>query len=153
MSKDKIDNKKISPLRPDQYFGLAVHKYNMLSAITPGSMGVKELQNPKFWDLVSRQLRSGDEIRCLAEDNSYVARMVVVYVNGSDVRIRCESFVELEEVKMEAYEAAEDYLVKNGGATGWYVQKKSTGERVLKGFATQAEAFTQLAEYQKKIAA
>ena len=152
-TKKVTEVKTSEPLRPNQYFGLVSHQYSMFSAVTEPGLTEKELTDPKYWTLVASNFRPGSEIRCLAEDSSYIARIVVLFVNGSDVRVACESFTELDSVNADSFDADPEYSVKNGGVTGWYVMKKSTGERVLKNIPSQGEAFRQLAEYRKRLAA
>lgn len=156
MSKsDRVETGDIGPVKEnrDFEFGPAVHKYTTYSVFVDETMTKEELENPKFWVHVARRLRPGDEIRCMANDSSFVARMVVLYTNGTDARVRCESLSKFSAPKMEGYQADKDYEVKNGGVVGWYVRKISTGERIITKMGSEAEAFTALAEYKKRLAA
>lgn len=136
-----------------QNFGLQSHKYNLFSAIVPAATTKKDLEDGKFWSNVANKLQSGDELRCLSDNSDFVARLIVLFVNGTDVRVKCESYIKLDDVKLETYNADPDYEIKNGGAAGWWIKKKSTSEKVLYGIKTQALAFQALAEYKQSLAA
>lgn len=138
--------------KPDRFFGLTQHKIRSFSAIVPGNTTREELEDGKFWVNVASQMEGGSEIRALADDNSFMCRLIVLLVNGTDLRVKCESFITFENVEVMD---DEDYEVKNGGATGWYVKKKKTGERVkgLNNIQSQDLAYKLLAEYKQSMAA
>lgn len=144
---------KVEALRDNNLFGLSQHKFNTFSAIVDGKATEDDLTNKDYWVHFARSFVAGDEIRCLANDSSFVAYLVVLYVNGTDTLIKCTGFHKLENVDKQLDET-EGYEVKNGGAAGWYIKVKDTGERLFeKGFKTQALALRELEDYLKALAA
>lgn len=149
-----MSQQELRPLTPNgDFFKTAQHAYTVHNASTPGELSKDDLTNPRLWALCSNKIRPGDEIRCLADDNTYLARLLVMFVNGSDVRVAMESFTSLKS-EVEKFDAdGEEYVVKNGGNAGWYIQKVSTKERVVTRIATEQEAYDALVEYKAKMAA
>jgi len=133
-----------------QHFGLMPQKVYSFSAIVPGDVTVEDLSSGGYWQNVASRMQPGSEIRALAEDGTFVCRLIVLFASGTDVRLKVESFTQFADVNMQD---DDDYKVLNGGATGWYVKKISTGERVkgLVGLGSQAEAYQQLAEHKQML--
>jgi hypothetical protein len=123
------------------------HSYRVFSAQTESGLTEKELTNKDYWVNHARSLQPGDEIRCLAADSSYVAYLIVLFVQGNEARIKCTNFTKLEKVEEDAM-VNPDYELKNGGASGWYIKVLSDGSKLFdKHYPTQAKASQALEEY------
>lgn len=150
--------KQVRPLRgSDVQFGIAESKYRQLSAYVPGDTTKEELESSEFWVNYARQLQAGSEVRCLAQDSTFVAYMICTFVLGTDVRMRCTGFHKLQESisddEVDNYQV-KGYKVKNGGATGFYIQVESTGDRLFgKSFPTQIDAMIALRDHAKALSA
>lgn len=148
--------KEIEPLRgSDVQFGLAESKYQQFSAYVPPNTTKKDLESPEFWVNYARQIRPGSEVRCYSQDSSFVAYVICTFSSGTDLRMRCTNFVQLAEpISAEQMDQVKGYKVKNGGATGFYIQVESTGERLFgKSFPTQVDALQALQDHAKALAA
>lgn len=133
-------------------FGTMSHKVYSFSVMVSSDTTEEQLADNKFWSNYASKMNTGSEIRAIADDGSFVCRLIVLYASGTDVNIKIESFTDFGKVDLQL---DEDYQVKNGGGAGWYVKKISTGERVktLTGLPSEAEAYKQLAEYKQMLAA
>ena len=142
---------KIEPLRE---IGLAEHDYRRHNAMVPSTVKEKDLTNKDYWVHVSHKLQGGDEIRCIAEDNSFVAYLIVLHVNRPDVLLKCIGFHVLESVPDQSYDADPNYIIKRGpGRAGWYVQTKETGDKIVEGLESQSKAFKALEDHKRALAA
>ena len=144
---------KIEPLRNPQHFGEARFKFRQFSAMVAGNLTAEDLVHRDYWVNFAKQLLPGDEIRCLANDGSFVAYLLVVFVQGTETRMKMLGFHKLENIE-KTDDLSDDFEIKNGGAAGWYIKVKADGSRLLdKSFKSQAAAITFLTEYQKSLAA
>ncbi len=131
---------------------LAVHTYRALAVQTPAGAKKADLEEPAFWTHIARNLQAGDQIRCLADDSTYVADVFVTLVVGNDVRARVLNFTALGE--LPDAEVGEDYKIVNGGATGYWVRDTRTGDDVFqRRFASPRDARTALDNHLKALAA
>ena len=131
---------------------LAVHAYRSLAVQTPAGAKKADLEDPSFWTHVARNLQAGDEVRCLADDSSYIASVYISLVVGNDVRARVLNYLDLGE--LPDVEIGEDYKIMNGGATGYWVRDTRTGDDVFKKrFASPREARNALDNHLKAMAA
>ena len=136
---------KITPNRGS--LKLREHSYRQFSTQTENGLTEAELISKDYWVNHARQFQAGDEIRCLAEDSSYVAYLIVLFVQGNDARVKCTGYHKLEKVEENAT-GNPDYQIRNGGASGWYIKVMSDGKRLMnKGYPTQASASQALDEY------
>lgn len=142
-------NNKIEPLRNTEHFKQAEHDYFSFSAIVPGNLDKETLENKDYWVHFAHKLRAGCEIRCLADDNSFVAYMIVLFVSGTETKIRCTNFVKLERTVENLDEPVPGYLMKNRGRAGWWIQIKATGEKLFDGkhWPSYEDAVRDLKEY------
>ena len=132
---------------------LAVHAYRSLAVETPAGATPKDMESADFWTHIARSLQPGDEIRCLAEDSSYVATVFITLVVGNDVRARVTNFTDLGE--LPDVEVGENYRIMNGGATGYWVKDMRTGDPVFdkKRFASARDARNAVETHLKAMAA
>lgn len=132
---------------------LAVHAYRSLAVQTPAGATPKDMEDPAFWTHIARSLQPGDEIRCLADDSTYVATVFITLVVGNDVRARVTSFTDLGE--LPDAELSEDYRVMNGGATGYWIKDMRTGDPLFdkRRFTSVRDARNALDSHLKAMAA
>lgn len=142
---------KVDPLRPSG-FGLIEHKVARFSADVPGGLTIDELEDPTLWVNVAQKMEMGSEVRCLAEDMSFVAYGICTYAAGSTAKIKITSFHELDEVDYSGMgEIGSDYEVKLRGPKKWCLVKKSTGEVIKEGISKQLDAHRELEDYLKAL--
>lgn len=155
-TKNKTTELTVEPLRgTSAQFGPAVSKYHSFACVVPGGTTKEQLESPKFWVHYARLIPAGSEIRCVADDSSFVAYLICTFSLATDARMKCTGFHKLDDVMPGAADAYPGYEVVNGGAAGgWFIRVKSTGERLFgKGYPTQGEAFKALDQHVKALAA
>ena len=141
---------KVDPLRPAS-FGLIEHAVRRFNAVIPGSLK-DELENPDLWVNVAGKIEMGSEVRCLADDMSFVAYAICTFSQGSTAKLKVLEFHELDEVDYkELAVEADDYEVKLRGPRKWSIVKKSDGSIVKEDIATQLKAMQELEEYKKAL--
>jgi len=148
-------NKKeieIDPIRPAS-FGAATHQVRQFNAEVSGKLTKKELEDPKLWSLVAKHFSMGDtEIRCIADDLSFVAYGIVTYAQGTTAKIVIYAFHKLDEVdRSEVIDPLDDYTVEMKGAKKWCIVKQSTGEIIKQDIDTQLAATRELGDYKKAL--
>jgi len=146
-NKDK--NIKVDPLRPSN-FGLLEHKARRFDAVVNPEY-INSLEDPDLWVNCANKIDMGDEIRCLAEDMSFVAYGICTFKQGTTVKLKIIQFKELDPVDDDLAEKESDFEVKMRGKKKWCISKKSTGEIIKEGISKQAEALKELADYEKAL--
>lgn len=137
------------PLRPDR-FGQFQHTVVQFNAYVPEGTKKETILDHRYWAHVAGQVKPYSEIRVICEDGSYYCRLLVVYKNGSDIRVKALEFHDLESVK--EVDEEQEYFVKSRGAVHkWCVVRKADGENIKTGFATQEEALRELADYMRAL--
>tara|TARA_R110000803_G_scaffold11041_1_gene33485 strand:- start:48 stop:560 length:513 start_codon:yes stop_codon:yes gene_type:complete len=121
--------------------------YQMHNALIPAGITKDDLTNPRMWNHVSSKIKLHDEIRAVAEDGSFLAKLLVTFKHSLDVGVKVLEFYQLEEVDYEKEAGLDEYDIKNRGALGWCVIDKKNGKNIKTNCASQAEAFTERDEY------
>ena len=150
MSNAQKRDEGIEPIRPAS-FGASAHKVRQFNAEVSGKLTKKDLENPELWALVARNLTMGNtEIRCIADDMSFVAFGVVTYAQGTTAKVVIYAFHKLDEVNRdEVVDPLDDYVAEMKGAKKWCIVKQSTGEIIKEDMETQLIAIRELVEYKK----
>ena len=140
---------KVNPLRPSD-FGTVEHKVNRFNAEVPGEYA-DHLENPELWVNCASKMEMGCEVRCIADDMSFVAYGICTFAQGSTVKIKILKFHELDAVDPEM--ADDDYELKLCGSKKWCIRKTSDGSVIKEGMATQLEGMRELDDYKKALRA
>lgn len=143
---------KLQPLKTNQ-FGLDSHCYRRHSASVDPSLTEEDLVNPDLWASVANKMNIGDEIRIVAEDYSYVAYAMVLFVRGTDVRLKLLVVYDLDEVEQEAMRDPNQdrYIIKQRGTKKWCIVDNSDASIIKEMIPTQIEAQRELADYLKAL--
>lgn len=140
-------------LRPSE-FGLVSHMISQFNANVPGHLTKADLENPDLWVNVANKLIMGSEVRCLADDMSFVAYGICTFAQGSTAKIKIITTHKLDAVDYEAMSGeAGDYEAKLRGPKKWCIVQKSTGDVIKEGMATQLVAMQELKDYEKALRA
>lgn len=121
--------------------------YQMHNALVPAGTTKEDLLNPRLWNHVSSKIKMHDEIRVMAEDASFMAKLLVTFRHSLDVGVKLLEFHELDEVDYEKAAGLDAYEVKNRGALGWCVIDKKDGKSLFSNLPSQAAAFQERDEY------
>jgi hypothetical protein len=110
-----------------------------------------DMMNPGYWAHVAAQLRTGDEITAVAEDNSFYAKFFVRFARRLEASVSLIQHVELEAVAVTT-ELASEYSIKFRGQRSKFTILK--GKEVLRdGFETENQAKAYLEDHLKALAA
>lgn len=144
--------KKVESLKPTM-FGLAQHKYQSHSAVTPAELTAEDLVNPSLWALNRARIRTHDEIRVVAEDSSYYAKLLVTYADSREVYTSVVEFKQLEVPDMEELGAAQQrYITKLCGPLKWCVIDTETDEKIRTGIDKKSIAERELEDFLRAMA-
>ncbi len=139
------------PLLPGEV-SLYEHTTRRFNATVPGGLSVDDLENPDLWVNNAGKMQMGDEVRCLADDMSFVAFGICTFKQGTTAKIKIYSGHELDEVDRSNLEdQASDYFVKLRGPKKWCIIKASNGEVIKEMIPTQILAMQELDDYQKAL--
>ena len=131
-------------------FGLATNRITQFDASVSGSATKKDLEDPKTWVNVAQFLTMGSEIRCLAEDMSFVMYGICTFVLGSKVKIKIIEEHKLDKVEKETVSG--DFTAKLRGPHKWCILNSETGDEVQSGIATEADALKEIAQLTRALA-
>jgi len=148
----KLD-KKVSPLNSGD-FGAIEHKVPRFNADVSGKLTKEDLENPDLWAHVARSMVMGCDVRCIADDMSFVAFGICTFAQGASVKIKIYSFTELDEVNYdEMNDDAAKFIIKLRGPKKWCLVNNENGDIVKEDIPTQLEAMRELTDYQKALRA
>ena len=142
------DIKPIAPLNVQ----LAQHAYRMFNVSVPVKIEKETLTNSVLWEHIARDISLFSELRVVAEDGSFMARLLVVHVLGTDVRTRVLEYHEFEDIDYSTENVGE-YFTQLRGPKRWCIVKRSDGTIVMEGIQNKATAERELGEYLKALAA
>ena len=108
------------------------------------------LLEPGYWANVSKDLRAGDEILVVPDDQSWRAHLFVRSAGKVEALVQCLSMIALGE-EVETQGGA--YAVKFRGRAKWAVVVDATGEVVKDGLATKEDAAAWMMQHTKAMAA
>ncbi|WP_372809327.1 hypothetical protein [Litorivivens sp.] len=139
--------KKVESLKPSM-FGLAQHKYQTHSATVPGGLSREDLTKPELWALNRARIRTHDEIRVVAEDSSFYAKLLVTYADSREVYTAVVEYQELDAPDMEELtQAQQRYITKLCGPLKWCVIDTETDEKVRTGIDKRSLAERELEDF------
>lgn len=146
----KIEAKLISPVN-NRDFGLADHKYRSFNCVVPAGTKREDLESPLLWVHVANQIREFDEVRVVAEDHSFVAKLICTFSLGTDCRMKVMSGVDLEVQDLVDMPNGK-YEIKLHGAKKYVIRNAETGDIIKENLPTKVEAQRELDDYVKALA-
>jgi hypothetical protein len=147
----KKKKEQLIPLKPAE-FSLFEHSTRKFNATVPGGSSEEDLENPDLWVNCAQKMEMGDEVRCLADDMSFVAYGICTFVQGSVAKIKIIAGYELDAVDYEAVaDEASNFECKQRGPKKWCIINKKNGDIVKEMIPTQLQAMKELADYQKAL--
>ena len=143
--------KAVVPLRPSEW-GLTQHKTRQFNAMVSGTKTVKDLEDVEFWASVAPQMEIGSEIRCVADDMSFVAYGICTYAQGAIAKVKILNMYDLDAVEPDDMEGNySDYIAKLRGPKKWCIVQQSTGDVIKEGIPTQLEALRELDDFKRAL--
>lgn len=135
-------------------FGLARHRYETHDATVDAGLKKTQLTDRRLWVNVAPSLTVGDEIRVRASDDSFVGRLYVMFVSGSDTRMKLMDYTQLEKIDFDSLaDAAGGYEVKHKGNRKYAIVNSNTGEVVQQDIPSKLDAQKALSDYLRALAA
>lgn len=151
MAAAKKQEIKIDALRTGE-FGLMSHKVSQFNANVSGALSKADLENPDLWVNVANKMVMGSEVRCLADDMSFVAQGICTFAQGSTAKIKIISMHKLDVVESDVKVGEMgDYMIKMRGPKKWCLIQKTTGDIIKEGIATQTFAMKEMEDYIKAL--
>ncbi len=136
--------KEITPLKPSD-LQLAQFGYQQFNVELVKSVSKESLLDPALWVHSATKMRLNDEVRIVDIGGTMLARLIVTFANGHDVRLQLLDYRIFEEEDVP--EALEEYFVKLRGQQKWCLMKRGNPEPILQGIATKQDAEREKAEY------
>ena len=138
--------KKIYPVKPFEY-QQDLHRYTRFDCIVPSGLTNKDLENPDLWVNVAGRMKQFDEVRVIADDHSFVAYLLVLFVQGTDAKLKLIMGAELEDIP-DMPIAVGKYDIKLCGAKKYVIFNTKTGEHIKDGIPTKIQALKELQDYE-----
>ena len=115
-----------------------------------------DLLEPKYWAASAKNMKPWDTITVRAEDYSFYAKLLVLYVEKFSVQVAKLEYFEIDklvtkvDVESVAKNAA-DYLIEFDGKNKWKCIRKSDRAQIFSGHTTKEYALSALDEYLKRL--
>jgi len=135
--------------RPLKLLPVEHNRMTYFHAPEPG-FDPEAMMEPGYWANVSKDLRAGDEIIVVPEDQSWRAHLFVRSAGKVEALVQCLSMVTLGE---DVSTQGGGYEVKFRGRAKWAVVVVATGEVVKDGLATKEDAAAWMVQHTKAMAA
>lgn len=137
----------MNPIKPID-FQLAEHRYRRFDCIVSSDTNKKDLENSALWVNVAPQLKMFDEVRVIADDHSFMAKLLVTFTQGTDARLKLLYGVDLEdESDVEVETPPSKYEIKQKGQLKWCIVNNETGENIKTNIPKKSEAQRELEDY------
>lgn len=135
-----------------EHFELDKFAYSTHSAFVPSGFTAEDLTDPYYWSHVRALISTFDEIRAVAEDGSFVARLFVQSCSPSQVVVRVESWKAFDEAPA-APASHSRYSIAQKGRNGWCIVDNEDGSIIRKNLGPQSSAMRELEQLQRALAA
>lgn len=135
---------EITPLKTSQ-LQLAQFGYQQFNVELTQQVSKEGLLDPALWTHCGIKLRLNDEVRVVVNDGTMLARLMVVFANGHDVRLQLLDYRVFEEEDVP--EVQEDYFIKLRGQQKWCLMKRGNPDPIIQGITDKASAEREKQEY------
>lgn len=131
-------------------FGAYEYVNKVYKVEVPIEHTVEMMLEPVYWAHVGRFLRPGDELKALADDNSFYATFIVIASGPNWASVKNTGYTPLD-VKFELPEDADTNfeVVWGGNHHKFRVMRKSDNTALFTYLPTREAALTKLKEYKK----
>lgn len=127
---------------------------NLRRMIQPEGDSYKDLFDPTYWALVAPQMVQYDVIEVLREDGSYYAQLLVVGTAKTWTKVKELSYTDLTEGVEKVSQAEDEYIVKQKGPVKKFCIIRTKDQKIIReGIQTKAQAFLDLEEFERNMAA
>ncbi len=117
------------------------HAFQMWAITVPDSFTVENVTDPIVWVNMAGKIDVGDELRIMPENQTWLAKAIVTYKEGSQVTVAILDDYQLEEITDDSIGDKSAFIVENRKKNKWCVIDRETGEVVIKMIETQAKAY------------
>lgn len=147
---EKIEVRNISALNTKD-FGMSTHRHREFDADVPVGTSVDDLENPALWVNVARQLSIGDEVRVVADDHSFYAKLLVSNAIGSQVLMKIVSLTQFEESSEQVRTNEAPFFVALRGRKRYCLVERSTGNIIKEQIASESLAYRELEDHMRAL--
>lgn len=138
----------------------AEYAYTTHAAFVPKEFKPEQLTEPGFWAVHATRFKALDEVRAIAEDGTWMARLLVLETGRTWVRMKQLEFHLLgtqdealtRVAQRETDELRKNFDVKHRGPRGWSVVRKGDSQVMHEGAQTRDAAEGWLTDYLKTTA-
>lgn len=141
-----MDDIKAPPISPNNVQQAEFVRAQHVAEIPPG-VSLASVLKPEFWAHCGRKFKPYALVECRAQDNKWIADLMVHTVGEFGVGMWVKNYVDLEAHAVKAADVAE-YTVSFAPKHRWRVIRTSDGAVVHKDAATEADAEAWLKEHQ-----
>jgi hypothetical protein len=121
-----------------------VHAMQDFSVVVPMGTPKDDILRGEFWVHHLGRMQPGDEIRCLWEDSTAYARIIMLHNQGRLSVFKCLEWHQFETLIDQPLGAAYNLEVKNRGIMKWCIIDTMNGEILEKMIPDQKEALSRM---------
>jgi hypothetical protein len=134
-----MEEVKAPPLSPNNLQLAEFVRTTHIAEIPPG-VPFSSLLRPEFWTHCAKKFKTYSIVECRAQDNKWLADLMVSAVGEFGVSMWVKSFVDIEAQAQKAATSDAGYTVSFAARQRWRVIRNSDGAVVHKDCATEEEA-------------
>lgn len=155
MTEEKsLSQKELKYTFKPQDLQLAEHVRTLYHLWVPGGYTLRQALQPGSFCHVANKLPNGAEIVIRSEDNSFYARVLVLFVSGQEVNVAVLEYVDLTvDSKKIDYQDSEYEVAYISGRYKWGFKRKDGDEWITKNIETEEQALRTLSDYRKALVA
>lgn len=137
---------KIDPINSKD-FSLSAHKFSQFHADIPSGISPDDLEDDRYWVNVSNKINIYDEIRAVAEDGSFYARLLVLSKRGLELTVKIIELVWLESDEDKKLGDQDRYQIKWRGPKKWSLVDTENNTIIRDEIPNKKEALDLFEEY------
>lgn len=118
----------------------------------PKGHTLEDALKPEYWVHVAMQLKLGDHIEILAHDMSFYAEAIVIGLTSKAAKLHCYLQSDVT-ANTEDMVEDDDFDVKFRGRAKWSVVRKSDNAVIKEHLDSKEDAYRELSDHKKALAA
>lgn len=133
--------KKIIEFLPHR-LALAEHARMLYQATVEPNVTREDLQNPKFWEHVSRRFEPGTRLEVMTDDMQYFCELIVLDCGANWAAVKEMRYIDFAQLKIvKGDDVASGFEVAfKGPHLKWAVIRKEDNAVIKDGYKSEAEA-------------
>jgi len=138
----------VNPVKPGDV-KLHAQMHNYWAVFLPSDYIQDQVEDKKTWTFMAPKFKDLDEMRCTAEDGSWIAKCVIRRTVSMEINVQIYDWIELAAPMIaKEIEIGDDYVIRHFGTVRKFaVCNMHNGAVVKEGFNTQVQAIKYVTDH------